>query len=202
LWPVRGIAAAEFAQEIEALLKLYPPEVTGVQLNLLDSHDTARYLTLADGDESALRLSALFQMVYPGAPCVYYGDEIGMSGGKDPLSRGAFPWERESWNKDLLQFFKKIIDLRRERPCMRRGEYRTLYCRDHIYAIERYLQDDRLIVVFNVGYEPQGAAIPVGDSLSNDAVLRDVWSSVEYTVGGASLVLQLPPRSALVLDVQ
>ena len=64
--------------------------VAQAQLNLMDSHDTARTLWTAGGDESALRLCTLLQMTMPGAPCIYYGDEIGMTGATDPFSRAAF----------------------------------------------------------------------------------------------------------------
>ena len=60
-------------------------------LNLLDSHDMARFLTLARGDETALKLATLFQMTYPGAPSIYYGDEIGLSGAHDPVQPRRFP---------------------------------------------------------------------------------------------------------------
>jgi len=76
--PIPPLDAQDFAGRIDELLALYSPPVTQTQLNLLDSHDTARFLTIARGDESALRLATLFQMTYPGAPCIYYGDEIGM----------------------------------------------------------------------------------------------------------------------------
>ena len=77
-----------------ALLKLYHPNVTSVMLNLLDSHDMARFLTLARGDKSALRLATLFQMTYPGAPSIYYGDEIGLAGGHDPAQPQGLPLGR------------------------------------------------------------------------------------------------------------
>ena len=65
---------------------------------------------------SALRLATLFQMTYPGAPSIYYGDEIGMAGGHDPANRGAFPWHQtESWNTELLHEFQRLIALRRQR---------------------------------------------------------------------------------------
>ena len=104
-WPVTTVPGGVFAREVEALLQLYPPEVTAVQLNLLDSHDTARYPDPGGGDKSALYLSTLFQMVYPGAPCVYYGDEVGIQGGKDPLSRASFPWNEQKWDGELHDFF-------------------------------------------------------------------------------------------------
>ena len=86
-------------------------------LNLLGSHDMARFLTLARGDQSALRLATLFQMTYPGAPSIYYGDEIGMTGGHDPANRGAFPWHRtDTWDTDLLHEFQRLIALRRRGP--------------------------------------------------------------------------------------
>lgn len=74
------IDAPAFAREVEHLLVQYPAQAVAAQLNLLDSHDTPRFVTIASGNRAALRLAALFQMTYPGAPCVYYGDEIGMGG--------------------------------------------------------------------------------------------------------------------------
>lgn len=69
--------APSFARSIDDLLGLYDPQINAVQMNLLDSHDMPRFLSLAKGDESALRLAVLFQMTYPGTPSIYYGDEVG-----------------------------------------------------------------------------------------------------------------------------
>ena len=114
LFPVGPTTAEAFRKNIERLLGLYHPSVTSVMLNLLSSHDMARFVSLAQGDVSALRLATLFQMTYPGAPSIYYGDEIGMTGGHDPANRGAFPWHQtESWNTELLHEFQRLIALRR-----------------------------------------------------------------------------------------
>ena len=91
LHPVGPTGAEAFRRAIERLIGLYHPNVTAVMLNLLDSHDMARFVTLANGDRSALRLATLFQMTYPGAPSIYYGDEIGMAGGHDPANRVRSP---------------------------------------------------------------------------------------------------------------
>lgn len=72
------------------MLSLHHPEVTHAQFNLLDSHDTARLPWIVGEDESAVRLSILFQMTMPGAPCLYYGTEVGMTGCRYPTARGAF----------------------------------------------------------------------------------------------------------------
>jgi len=83
--------ASTFADRLESMLETHPWEITLAQLNLLDSHDTARVLWMVQEDECAVRLAALLQMTLPGAPCIYYGSEIGMTGGHDPDCRGAFP---------------------------------------------------------------------------------------------------------------
>ncbi len=200
LWPLREINAPEFAREIDGLLALYPREVTEVQMNLLGSHDTARFLTTASDDESAVRLSTLFMMLYPGAPCVYYGDEIGMTGGKDPLSRAAFPWDRqETWNSAMRDYFKRAIALRHAHPALRAGSYSTLYANEGVYAMARYLDGDKVVGVFNAGQMLESAEFGVGELFADVDVLTDVWSGHEYRVNGGTLRASVLPRSAVVL---
>lgn len=199
LSPLRRLGGGQFALEIEALLKLYHPDVTAVQLNLLDSHDTARYLTIAGGDKTALTLGTLFQMVYPGAPCIYYGDEIGVPGGKDPFNRASFPWNASHWDHDLLAFFKKATALRHAHPALRTGQYTTLYGNDYIYALARHLDKDKVVAIFNKGREPVDTVIPVKDLFADGTALKDAWSSSTYTVEGGAIKANVAARSALVL---
>ena len=93
-------------------------QVVAAQFNLLNSHDTARNLWALDGDVSGVRLCLLLQMTLPGAPCIYYGEEIGMNGGPDPGCRGAFPWDKkQSWDCEMLNFYRQAIALRAQPPC-------------------------------------------------------------------------------------
>ncbi|RPI29629.1 MAG: glycoside hydrolase family 13 protein, partial [Chloroflexota bacterium] len=104
--------APAFAHRMEELLKIYPHEAVLAQMNLLDSHDMPRFLSLAGRDKSALRLATLFQMTYPGAPSIYYGDEIGMEGGREDCDkRRPFPWDRKEWDTELRDYVKKCIEL-------------------------------------------------------------------------------------------
>ena len=107
------MSASEFAHEIERMLGLYDWEITSVQLNLLGSHDTPRFVTMVNGNNTALKLAMLFQMTMPGAPTIYYGDEIGLTGGYDPGSRGGMPWDRARWDMDLLDYVGATVHLRR-----------------------------------------------------------------------------------------
>ena len=201
--------AAAFGRVIEELRHLYPAQITAAQLNLLDSHDTARYLTSAEADETALRLATVFQMCYPGAPCVYYGDEIGLAGGKDPDNRRSFPWDESQWNKPLHAFFKKAIDVRHDFPALRRGSYDQLHAEGTLYAFGRAEADERLVVALNVGDEAVTLpALANNPYLPDGSILVEVLNSSSterqaYRVGPGGLLegFNLAPRTGVVLEV-
>nr|HID15134.1 alpha-amylase [Anaerolineae bacterium] len=201
-YQLRSLSAVEFANVVDSLLSLYGWGVTLVQLNLLSSHDEPRFLTLTRGDEAALRLATLFQMTYPGAPCIYYGDEIGMEGGPDPDCRRAFPWDESRWNIKLRDFVKQCIALRKAYPALRRGDYISLYAEGKVYAYLRRLDDDRLVVVLNNDASTYRLDIPVSAHLPDGTRLRDLIGGGEASVVAGRLTgLTLPPRSGAVLAV-
>ena len=197
--PVPNLDVGAFADGMEALLSKYDPAVTAVQFNLLDSHDTARFLTIAKGDESALRLATLFQMTYPGVPCIYYGDEIGMEGRRDPDCRRAFPWDKSRWNTDLRDYFKRCIALRRTYPALRRGDYTRLHARNEVYAFGRRLDNETLVVVLNNGLTEKSIQLDVSGYLPDGTVLQDVWCDRTFSVAQGRLALRVPKRAGLVL---
>jgi cyclomaltodextrinase / maltogenic alpha-amylase / neopullulanase len=123
---VRSIDGPEFGRQLERVMATYPPAVTEVQLNLLDSHDTPRFVSMACGDRTALRLAALIQMTLPGAPCIYYGDEVGLEGGEDPDCRRGYPWDPAKRDAKLRAFVAGLAELRRSEPAFRRGSFKVL----------------------------------------------------------------------------
>ena len=196
LMPLRGRA---FSHQIERLVEIYPEAITQVQLNMLDSHDTARFVNQAGGDWDALRLSLLLLMALPGAPCIYYGTEVGMTGGPDPDCRRAFPWHDEAtWDRDLLDFTRRAIALRKAHPALRRGRFETLYAHEDVVILGRQIEGDAVVIAFNAGREPQSITCAVDDYLS-DGTLTDVWGGLPARVSHGTLRhLALPPRSAAV----
>ncbi len=171
-------------------------------LNLLGSHDMARFVTLANGDQSALRLATLFQMTYPGAPSIYYGDEIGMAGGHDPANRGAFPWHKpETWDTDLLHEFQRLIALRRARPALRRGSFRFLHAHDEVVAYVRQLGDETIVVAINAARMPRRVDLDDRrESCPTAPMLEQAWSNRTVAVEQGMLRgIELGPRSGVVL---
>ncbi len=199
---LQPLSAAQFAGAVDDMLALYDWEVTLAQLNLLSSHDMPRFLTLVGEDEAALRLATLFQMTFPGAPCVYYGDEIGMQGGHDPDCRRAFPWDEARWNTGLRDYVKRCIALRQAHPALRRGEYVSLRAEGEVYACLRRLDDDVLVVVLNNDTTTYRLDVPMGNHLPDGTRLRNLMGGGEASVVAGRLTgLALPPRSGAVLAV-
>ncbi|MBP7676564.1 MAG: glycoside hydrolase family 13 protein [Thermoanaerobaculia bacterium] len=155
--------AAAFAAEVERVLALYHPAVRDAQLNLIGSHDTPRFLTLAGGELAALEMAFLFLFTLPGAPCIYYGDEIGLEGGPDPDCRRTYPWDEGSWDHVLREQVRRLAALRRAHPALRRGSFRTILAEDAIVSYVREEEGgDAVVVAFNVSREERRVDLPVG----------------------------------------
>ena len=175
--------APGFADRSKELLEIYPKQNALAQLNLLDSHDMPRFLSMVSGDKKAFRLATLFQMTYPGAPCIYYGNEIGMMGGRDPENRAPFIWEESQWDHDLRNDFKKFIRIRLENQVLRTGEYVPVYAEGRHFAFLRHLEGQRMLVAINAGDENWGLDIPTGDHIEDRTLLKDL-------IGGGEAVLK------------
>jgi neopullulanase len=197
---VRPLDAPDFSAEVERVLGLYPPSVRDAQLNLIGSHDTPRFLTASGNDLAALEMAFLFLFTLPGAPCVYYGDEIGLEGGPDPDCRRAFPWDESSWDHVLRDHVKRLAALRHAHPALRRGEYQTLYAEASVAAWLRFdASGDAVAVAFNVGREETRVDLPVGGL---GPLFVDAASGEELTVTEGELRdVVLPARSGRALVV-
>ncbi|MCL2604855.1 MAG: glycoside hydrolase family 13 protein [Defluviitaleaceae bacterium] len=103
-----------FTQKLFSKLNNFSDTHNRIQYNLMDSHDTVRVLTQANGDKHAMKNAFTFLFMMKGAPSVYYGTEVGMEGNGDPGSRGPMVWDSARQDKDLMAFFKNIIALRKK----------------------------------------------------------------------------------------
>jgi cyclomaltodextrinase / maltogenic alpha-amylase / neopullulanase len=166
--------ANSFNQTLTRLLQDYPESATNVMLNLLGSHDTARPMSIVaqhNGGANAhafesLKLMITMQFAWAGAPCIFYGDEIGMEGNKDPDCRRCFPWNWENIGDEydkrslLLAYYKKLIAIRKGNPALRHGRFRTLQAESLFYAFERRTDDNHCIVAINQGVHERIIKLP------------------------------------------
>jgi len=186
-----------FADSVEKLLKLYPRENVYAMYIPLGSHDTERLMTMLGGSLDKVKLAFLFQFSWPGAPAIYYGDEVGLEGGKDPDCRRAFPWDPANWNGDLQPWVQNLIAVRAARASLRRGEYSRLTVDEAhgLYAFSRTLGEERTLVVINASSQPQQIILPVQTLWPDGHTLRSLLDHHPLTVQEGKISVNLPPSS-------
>ncbi len=168
------MTAADMAVELPALLDRYAPDVTRAQLNLLSSHDEPRFVNVVSGDRAAFRLATAFQLTLPGAPCIYYGDELGMEGGYDPDCRRTFPADETALDHETFEWTKTLIALRREYEALRTGDFRVAIVDRRTFGYVRCTSDTWALVLFNAGRDAWAGDVELEAALGAQvSVARD-----------------------------
>lgn len=141
-----------------SIMENYPKETRYALMNIVGTHDTVRVKTLLGGfsedcgtqrlpsgrEELAIyrqKMLSFVQMTYVGVPCIYYGDEVGMQGGKDPFNRGTYPWRMV--DPDLREWYTELGYLRNSTDCLKLGGFKTLYAHDDLFVYARYIIDGK-----------------------------------------------------------
>lgn len=198
-----------------------------VAMNELSNHDHSRFLTRTNrrigrthtaGPEAAnenvnkgvLREAVVFQMTWPGAPTIYYGDEAGMCGWTDPDNRRTFPWMNK--DDDLILFHRDIIRIHKENPVLKSGSVKFLYGEYKVIAYGRFNRRDKIVVVLNNNENEVSLELKVDTiGLLNGATLRRLMLTyndaytldpVRYTIDDNHLHLTMPSVSAIVLKAE
>ena len=198
-----------------------------VSMNELSNHDHSRFLTRTNrkvgrthtlGPEAAnenvnkgvLREAVVFQMTWPGAPTIYYGDEAGLCGWTDPDNRRTYPWGEE--DRDLILFHQDIIRIHKENEVLKRGSVVFLHGAHKVIAYGRFNRKEKMIVVLNNNYEEVELRLYVdqigaknGDTFKQLILTTEESYLLEpryYTVENNQLYLRLPKISAVVLRVE
>ena len=151
---VRRWTGSEFADRVVRAEGMYAPEIARSQLNMLDSHDTPRFLTCSGGDRESLKMAWLFLCTVTGAPCIYYGDEVGLEGGHDPDCRRGMPWSPSARDDEMRSWFTQCIRTRQQFPQLRDGPLRVLEASADTVSFMHGDNPESLVSAFNVGDAP------------------------------------------------
>ncbi|MBY6036374.1 alpha-glycosidase [Fictibacillus nanhaiensis] len=147
-----SIDAKVFAEKLTAVMQMYPENVNEVAFNLLGSHDTARVLTLCDDNKDKLKLLYLLMLTFKGTPCIYYGDEIGMSGGRDPGCRKCMEWDESKQDIELFEHIQTLLSLRKKHKVLaNEGEMRFISAEGKVLLYERSSYDESILILLNAG---------------------------------------------------
>ena len=172
------VRAEVFDTNVSTLLLRYRENTLYAQLNLLDSHDVSRYLTLCGQNTDKMELSVLLQMTFPGMPCVFYGDEKGLSGTTEREYRQAMAWQK---THPLEDAYRRLIALRKAQPALRYGDFRTNFATGKTYSYSRTWKNRRITVTMNLGDVPIHAP-QQGRLLLKKGENHDIIGAWEYEV--------------------
>ena len=211
--------AAQFAEKLTEIMGWYHPATTAVQLNLLGSHDTPRLRSIVGGSAAAARLATLVQLALPGAPCIYYGDELGALGANDPANRGPFPADLASVDAEasaFRDFVRGAVAARHEHVVLRSGALRVVHAEGPVLVLERSADPvgfegaplelvpgaaRRLLVATNTGDGPARVQVRL-DGVSG--VTRIDWEGVTGAAtlrSDGALEIDLPPVSGAIFQL-
>lgn len=198
-----------------------------VSMNELSNHDHSRFLTRTNRrvgrlhtmgaaaanenvNKGVFREAVVFQMTWPGAPTIYYGDEAGVCGWTDPDNRRTYPWHHE--DKDLIMFHRDIIRIHKENEVLRRGSILFLHGSHKLVAYGRFDRTDKIVVVLNNNYEEAEVRLDVDRlGIFNGVVMRQLMLTTEesyvleprtYTIENNQLFLTIPKISAIILKAE
>lgn len=164
-----ALDAYGFAARCSDMLMRYKLQMTGVQMNLLDSHDVSRFLSVCGGDKRRYRLAVLFLMTFVGMPMLFYGDELGIEGIAELDYRSPMPWG--GGDTQLRDFVRRAIALRHERSELRHGDFRVISARpgSGLLAFERRCGGKAVAVCLNAAGTPAQAPV-CGETLWADGL--------------------------------
>ncbi len=179
-----------------------PWQITLQQMNFLDSHDTDRIRTTLGGNDALHRLAAIIQFTYPGIPCVYYGDEIGMA--DSPLrqlhQRACMNWDASTWDDDLRSFYQKLIALRRtQKALINGGLMHLLQTQDFLAYLRESPNQPRFIITANRSTNICPAqAVPVWlAGVPDGCHFQEVFSGAQADVQNGCLHLPANPQGGM-----
>jgi 4-alpha-glucanotransferase len=197
-----------------SLRENYPIQHFYATMNHISNHDLPRIITVIKEhfqteDEhlvfKVLKLITLFQMTVPGVPCIYYGDEVGVEGGKDPENRKTYPWGRE--DKALFTWYQQIIQLRNDLDVLKVGNFKPLYAMDHILSYRRCIEgsrdvfgnaksnDDVMVIINRSSNEEETFEM----SVDTNKIYIDIFNEIFYGVEDNKLTITLEPLGYRVL---
>ncbi len=221
----RIIEPSEFAARVQSMREDYPDAAYYSLMNLMDSHDTERLLwTLTPGTETKadkelnaanlaagkqnLKIASLIQFTMPGAPTVYYGDEVGMTGDDDPDDRRTFPWLDLGGKPDLalLAHYKILTTLRELNPSLTDGDICILLADDatDMVSYGRKTNNQAAVIIINRSSQSQSGAIPVVGYLPDGTKLYKAYAigagaPSSVTVANGEINGTIGPKSAWLL---
>ncbi|GAA0348632.1 glycoside hydrolase family 13 protein [Bacillus horti] len=186
----------QFKEKMTSVYYMYPKPITEVLFNLVGSHDTPRILTECKDSVEDVKLILTLLLTYEGSPCIYYGDEIGLTGGMDPGCRKCMPWDEAEYNLDLLDHTKKLIALRKREGLLRNQGTLTWMEHEGLLLFKVTEEEKSIYVLINPTLDEQHVTLEASDGHTQ---WHDEWQNKAYATT-ASVQVTVPKKQFAILS--
>lgn len=199
-WGKTNFTVKDFKKQLNRFRILIPFQLQLLNFNLLSSHDIPRFYTRISEHKEQYKLAIIFLLTYIGVPSIYYGDEIGMKGSFDPDNRKPMIWDEKKWDNNLREFYKSLVNLRRNRIELQEGLYRELFAKHEIFAFARIEANKFSLIILNNNKERINFSLPVWKiGLMNEKIIN-YFDNNEYTINNGFVDFELDNYECLVLS--
>jgi cyclomaltodextrinase / maltogenic alpha-amylase / neopullulanase len=191
LFAKRTISNKEFIENMVNVLHMYPKNVNEVSFNLVGSHDTPRILTECNEDIRRVKLIYTIMLTFVGTPCIYYGDEIGLTGVQDPGCRKCMEWDESKQNRDLFDHIKKLIQLRDDHPLLANEGELTFIPSNYHESCIAYTKSNgtsSFLIIVNNDEKEVNYLLPFN---LKGKKIRNVWTDEEFAAESNELTISL-----------
>jgi glycosidase len=191
LFAKRTISNKEFIENMVNVLHMYPKNVNEVSFNLVGSHDTPRILTECNEDIRRVKLIYAIMLTFVGTPCIYYGDEIGLTGVQDPGCRKCMEWDESKQNRDLFDHIQKLIQLRYEHPLLANEGELTFIPSNYHESCIAYTKSNgtsSFLIIVNNDDKEVNYLLPFD---LKGKKIRNVWTNEEFAAESNELTISL-----------
>lgn len=194
-WPTHALATSW-----RAVRAAIPWAIALQQFNMVGSHDTPRIRTIVGGNPALHRLAAVLQFTYPGVPCLYYGDEVGLEDRPGLGSRACMVWDEARWERDLRHFYRRLVELRRNSAVLRHGGFQVLALEEDTLVYQREGEGGRVVVVAHRGApaRPAGGLDVTHGGIPDGTHFVEHFSGREAVVQEGRLPLPEHPQGATI----
>ena len=184
-------SAKKMARQLAIIRNSMPYQNQIRMFNLLNSHDTKRFLTEVKGDLRKYKIAVTLLFTYIGIPSIYYGDEVGMEGEGDPDCRRPMIWDEKRQNKEIKNLYKRLINLRKGNKTLIYGSFIEIWTKGDIFAFARFYQDDIILVICNGNNKKKDIVLPLYHLGITDKVFKGFYSNSEYRVNENNIYINL-----------
>lgn len=198
-----AISSDQFKFSINEIISLYPISVIKVLFNIVGTHDTPRILTQSHHHEKKVVLLYVFLFTFFGSPCVYYGDEIGLTGGNDPECRSCMVWDSSKHNQFIYFSLKKLISLRRMYSVLENdGEFKWINTgeeQNQTLIYERSNKDITILILINNSNEHSSVSLPM--NMRNKRI-TNLWNQTQFAAESDSIIIDIQPIDFYILKIE